>query len=583
MTDEGSAPTVPDTHRPTPLPGASPSTTPEERYALRTLLGRGGMGEVWLAHDARVGRDIAVKMMRGGTGDADAVARFLREARVQGRLEHPCVVPVHDLGGDTSAPYFAMKRLSGTTLADVLAAKDPVKWPRRTLLARFVDICLAVEFAHQRGVVHRDLKPANIMLGDFGEAYVLDWGLARMHGDSDTASAPPTVAEPGQTQAGTMLGTPGYMSPEQMRGDAIDQRTDIYALGCILFELLAGQPAIARNSAIEGTLSASHPRPSTKTVDVPPELDEACALATASGLGDRLASARDLADRVQKYLDGDRDLVRRRACAILHVDRARTHLERGDEGRALAMREAGSAIALDNENADAQALLARLLIEPPKTTPPAAQASIDAKRTAEAREMLRWISVNYLLFLVGLVFTWTVGVARGWPIIVIGAELVVLLVLTAIGLKRPSWIGRPLAISLTFVHCVLMASICVLLGPLLLGPALIFGSSTILLTGPLLRVPKLTVALHLLIIGVPLALELTGVLPRSFSLENGISLKPWAIHASGEGLLVTLLGGVTLQLVGNAFVLHKQRVTQDEAERQLHVQAWQLKQLVPQS
>src|SRR5205085_5866464 len=103
-----------------------------------------------------------------GRPNPDAIARFLREARVQGRLEHPAIVPVHDLGGGDDAPYFAMKRLTGRTLGDVIAARDPA-WPRRTLLARLVDVCLAVELAHQRGVIHRDLKPANIMLGDFGE------------------------------------------------------------------------------------------------------------------------------------------------------------------------------------------------------------------------------------------------------------------------------------------------------------------------------------------------------------------------------------------------------------------------------
>ncbi len=130
---------------------------------------------------------------------------------------------------------------------------------------------------------------------------------------------------------------------------------------------------------------------------------------------------------------------------------------------------------------------------------------------------------------------------------------------------------------------VLMASICVFLGPVFLGPSLIFGSATILLTGPILRIPRVTVVLHLLIIGVPLALELLGVLPRTFSLDaqGSLVLKPWAIDISQLGLLATLLGQVALQLIGNAFVLHKQRVLQDEAQRQLHVQAWQLKQLVP--
>src|SRR5262245_27499523 len=182
MSNDGNAPTVPDTQAPTHGPSTpGMPKPPDSRYALRALIGRGGMGEVWLAHDLRIDRDIAVKLMPGdATNNPDAVSRFLREARVQGRLEHPAVVPVHALGGADTAPFFASKRLIGTTLADVINQPDHDKWPRRTLLARFIDVCLAVEFAHQRGVIHRDLKPANIMLGDFGETYVLDWGLARI-------------------------------------------------------------------------------------------------------------------------------------------------------------------------------------------------------------------------------------------------------------------------------------------------------------------------------------------------------------------------------------------------------------------
>src|SRR5262245_54074407 len=120
MTDDGSAPTIPDTQAPTHGSPSGIPKAPDPRYALRTLLGKGGMGEVWLAHDLRIDRDIAVKLMRGGgSTDPELIARFLREARVQGRLDHPSVVPVHDLGGGDTAPFFAMKRLTGTTLAEV--------------------------------------------------------------------------------------------------------------------------------------------------------------------------------------------------------------------------------------------------------------------------------------------------------------------------------------------------------------------------------------------------------------------------------------------------------------------------------
>ena len=147
----------------------------EARYKLGGVLGRGGMGEVRFAHDVRVDREVAVKLMRPEQRDEASIARFFLEARVQARLDHPAVVPVHDLGIDAHGnPYFVMKRLAGTTLSAVLAqtGADPAvraKWSRRQLLAHFIDVCLAVELAHTRGVIHRDLKPSNIMLGDFGE------------------------------------------------------------------------------------------------------------------------------------------------------------------------------------------------------------------------------------------------------------------------------------------------------------------------------------------------------------------------------------------------------------------------------
>jgi serine/threonine-protein kinase len=309
---------------------ASASTTPDPRYTLGKVIGRGGMGEVRIARDRRVDRDVAIKVLRGERRSEDAIARFLREARVQGRLEHPAIVPVHDLGVDPAGePYFVMKRLAGVTLADVVRTGDAL-WPKRRLLARLVDVCLAVEFAHTRGVIHRDLKPANVMLGDFGEVYVLDWGLARIADDDPTGPDDPspdhagivladlraTSDSSGHTVAGALLGTPGYMAPEQMRGEAVDKRADVYALGLVLYEIVTRVPAIPTGGdAFEATLAATCFRPSAVAPDIAPELDDICAHATAADRAARLPTARALADRIQAYLDGDRDLARRRELA----------------------------------------------------------------------------------------------------------------------------------------------------------------------------------------------------------------------------------------------------------------------------
>ncbi|MCW5801498.1 MAG: serine/threonine protein kinase, partial [Deltaproteobacteria bacterium] len=259
------------------------------RYTLGAMLGKGGMGEVVSARDEQLGRSVAVKRLRAGLDEQDQiVARFVREARIQGRLDHPAIVPVHELWHDAEGrPCFAMKQLAGRTLADViekLAAGDAAtvrEFPVQRLLRAFAEVCLAIEFAHTRGVVHRDLKPANIVLGDFGEVYVLDWGIARVVDEPVPAARPsfPDLQLLGDeaTSIGAMIGTPGYMPPEQIQGEAdVDARADIYALGCVLFELLARSALHPRGregigSALAGDVDA---RPSVRApgLDIAPEL-----------------------------------------------------------------------------------------------------------------------------------------------------------------------------------------------------------------------------------------------------------------------------------------------------------------------
>jgi eukaryotic-like serine/threonine-protein kinase len=219
------------------------------RYKMGDMLGRGGMGEVVSARDEQIGRDVAIKRLRDGTPTRVQQALFLREARIQGRLGHPAVVPVHELRRDARGqPFFVMRQLEGITLSEVikkLAAGDrdaEQRYPRQRLLRAFAEVCLAIEFAHTRGVVHRDLKPANIVLGDFGEVYVLDWGVAHvMDKEAKTADFEDVQTIDDSLRVdGMILGSPGYMSPEQIRADPeLDGRSDVYALGCILFEILA--------------------------------------------------------------------------------------------------------------------------------------------------------------------------------------------------------------------------------------------------------------------------------------------------------------------------------------------------------
>ncbi|MGE5186546.1 MAG: serine/threonine-protein kinase, partial [Acidobacteriota bacterium] len=254
----------------TPATGTSTSTPPASlaRYRLEGVIGRGGMGEVVAARDEQIGRSVAIKRRRVQGAAPEVIARFLREARIQGRLDHPAIVPVHELHDAGGEPFFVMKQLAGKTLADVIAER-----PRSVLLRAFVDVCLAIEFAHTRGVVHRDLKPANIMVGDFGEVYVLDWGIARVAGDDAGRGsfADIDTIEGGATAAGQLLGTPGYMSPEQIRGEDVDARSDVYALGCVLFEALVGRPPFVGDSWM-AIIGQHLQKPPPRLAELRPEL-----------------------------------------------------------------------------------------------------------------------------------------------------------------------------------------------------------------------------------------------------------------------------------------------------------------------
>ena len=286
-------------------------TLPDAGYELGAMIGSGGMGEVLVAHDKRIGREVAVKRMRGRS--SEAVARFLREARIQARLDHPAIVPVHELGIDAEGrPFFTMKRLAGITLLERLRAKGPLN----PLLRAFVEVCRAVEFAHAKSVVHRDLKPSNIMLGDYGEVYILDWGVARVVGEDqpDVTTAQDLEAVDDSTRSGALLGTPGYMAPEQIRNHASQPAVDIYALGSILFEILTreslhgtGQTAIARTRRPHRT----HRRAGARRR--PPRLDALCERCSrgSEARADRAPGSRES----QAYVDGDRDLELRKLLA----------------------------------------------------------------------------------------------------------------------------------------------------------------------------------------------------------------------------------------------------------------------------
>jgi serine/threonine-protein kinase len=214
-----------------------------DRYTIEAPLGRGGMGCVYRAHDARLGRRVALKVIsdgpRDGLADTDANARLLREARAAAALDHPNAISIFDVGEYEGTPFIVMELVLGRTLRGVV--RD-ASLPAATRVAELADVARALAVAHKRGLVHRDIKPENVMVREDGVVKVLDFGIARRQGGSiDPHGETEAPALPTLTIEGVKLGTPVYMAPEQIRGDALDGRTDQFAWGVVAYELLAGR------------------------------------------------------------------------------------------------------------------------------------------------------------------------------------------------------------------------------------------------------------------------------------------------------------------------------------------------------
>jgi serine/threonine-protein kinase len=578
-------------------------TSDGERYRFGEVLGEGGMGEVLLAYDEHIGRDVAVKRIRTTEPSAEELSRFVREARVQGRLEHPAVVPVHDLAvGRDGRPFFVMKRLTGTTMQVLLGrlragGEADEAAARQRLLRAFADVCLAVEFAHSRGIIHRDLKPANIMLGDFGEVYVLDWGVARAMTDPEEPGGPPSIPRPfaaglkldtGDTLVGTVLGTPAYMAPEQLAGDRAGPAADIYALGCILYEITAGVALHAQARHLGDARPPPIARPSRHRPDAPPELDAICERATRVDPDARFGSARALGDAVQAFLDGDRDIAARVALAKLHIAEARAALAQGDaEGapepqRRAAMRAAGRALALDPTAMEAADLVTHLMLKPPREVPAEVEHHINQIDTESAQHQGRLAAVSMLGYL-GFVplMLWT-GVRD--PVFVIAfAALAVGSALHLFTLsRRPDIAGRGIYLN-ACINAVLIGLISRMVGPFIIAPTL--ATTTLMAYAAHPKFGKITVMAGILgaSVAVPWALELVGALAPTYHFTAGgelvlgssvVRFSSLPVQLAFALLLVVLLAVVGLLSRGLA-------MRQRDATRKLELAAWHLRQVMP--
>ncbi len=291
------------------------------RYIMGQELGSGAIGQVIEAHDEHLSRIVAIKILQDSGGlDRDRIARFIAEAQIIAQLEHPTIVPVHEIGCMPGGlPYFTMKKVKGKLLSEVINErrvdnkKDFIRY-RKRLLRRFSSLCNGVAYAHSRGVVHRDLKPDNIMIGEYGEIQIMDWGLAKVLNDS-------TVVKPSEvftirnnqsmsTMDGSIAGTPSYMSPEQARGelDKISPASDIFSLGLLLAEIVTlvrvfrcSESAITlKQVGRAGPIDASN---LNKRISVPHELLAIIAKCTMPKPEDRYSSAEELSDDIKAYLE----------------------------------------------------------------------------------------------------------------------------------------------------------------------------------------------------------------------------------------------------------------------------------------
>ena len=298
------------------------------KYRVISRVASGGMGTVYLAQDINLGRKLAVKVMNLQDSSGELTARMLREARIVALLEHPSIVPIHDVGTLADGRvFYAMKLVQGGRLDQY--AKENISLP--DLLRVFQKVCEAVAFAHAHGVIHRDLKPENIMVGAFGEVLVMDWGVAKVlasragkngaqieRGISDDLDIDARATLPlssgaeavGETAGGVVIGTPAYMSPEQVLGktDLLDERTDVYALGAILYFLTAGRPPfepISMADAREQIVNRAPLRPRHFNSKLPRSIEAMALKALSKQREERYATAQEMADDVVRFLDGE--------------------------------------------------------------------------------------------------------------------------------------------------------------------------------------------------------------------------------------------------------------------------------------
>jgi len=560
--------------------------TGSARYEQAAVLGVGGMGKVLLARDVRIGREVAVKVLHAERELApEERARFLREAQVQGQLEHPSIVPVYDIDRrPDGSTFFTMRRVLGRTLAQILddVRAGTSRYTQRELLQAFATVCLTVDYAHSRGVVHRDLKPANIMLGDFGEVYVLDWGIARILDGSETGR---DAVDGRLSMPGSMLGTPLYMAPEQMADPEVGPAADVFSLGAILFEILTLQ----RLRDPRSLYTPVDARPSVRAPDrnVAPELETVCVRATELEPEDRYPSARAVQEAIARYLEGDRELAQRRALAETHAVRARAALGRAEVvageqvevERGTAMKELVRALALDPTNREHVAMLAEMMSTPPREVPAEVATRLRARDQEIVRSGTRYTMSAMAAWFLFFPLVLAAGIRRLDHVIVL-ASAVALTVGLAWFASRQRVIGRTIqyAAMATLIACGIGTTR--IFGPLLLVPTLIATWAILIQAHPDAGVRRTGLVTSMSVIVVPLVLELAGWFPGSYAfLDEGFLVVPQMTELPRWYVLAFLgVGNVATAVIPALFVGRLRSELAAAQEREL-IRTWHFKRL----
>jgi eukaryotic-like serine/threonine-protein kinase len=569
-----------------------------ERYVTPEPIATTATHEVRRYRDARMARKVAMKVLATPCTEAQQ-RRFLREARIQAQLEHPAVIPVYDIDVTPEGrAYFTTQAVSGKTLRTVLDelahghAAFVRRFTRDRLLELFQQVCLAMDYLHERGVVHRNLTPENIVLGDFGEVYVTDFSRARVATDDSPLRVPDGAVS--FTGAGAGTGTPGYAAPEQLAGiGRVTRSADVYSLGAILFELLAGEPLHPGDTGADRARSThlgADARVSSRARqrDLPPALDAVCVQATALVPEERYASARALSEAIERFIGTQREIENRRRLAERHAENAESAAVRAIVGtlgsveqRRVALREAGRALALDPSSAGARRAVATLLREPSHELPEEARRALEAEQVQESRFLGRFAFAAYAIF-AGVVLSVVFSGVLSWVgfLLVLGPILwTLVLCRKLIRAERPA---PRLVLAIYFSSLVAIAGVSGFYGPLVLVPQLAVASTQALNLGLLRDYRRPMLACALLAIAVPFALERLGVVPAAYEfLGSAVIIHPVVRQFPEVPVRLALLFTSLAAIVVPALYLWRVRDSLVALRTRLEIHGWQLRQLLP--